>query len=383
MLNKNLLKQEIHWIENEEQLNKACEKWLRCKLISVDTEFMRSRTYFPIAGLFQVNDATANYLIDPTTIDDFSSFKAVLEDTSLVKVLHSCSEDLEVFHKSLGLVPNNLFDTQTAAAVLGYGFSVGFGNLCQGMFGVNLPKSETRSNWLQRPLSDAQLQYAAIDVEYLTAIAVRLMKEAQEAGRLMWVKEECDKLIDAFFEVQNIESAWLRNKSSWKLDERELQRFKELSRWRELKARERDVPRNRIVKDHVLISLAQQAPSEMAELNEVEGITPRMLSSDGSRLLELIEQANKADAEELPARMPRPLPASAKDKIRRLREKVQAMAEQENVSAEILVRKKEYEDLVRRGTRDGVWALPESLQGWRKAMIGDLLVNELKQFAGG
>lgn len=379
MPHKKFIKQDIHWIETEQQLEAACREWQRCKLISVDTEFMRSRTYFPIAGLFQVNDARANYLIDPTTIEDFSAFKAVLEDAKLIKVLHSCSEDLEVFHRVLGIVPVNLFDTQIAAAMLGYGFSVGFGNLCQSLFNVELPKSETRSNWVQRPLSDAQIQYAAIDVEYLTALVIRLLREAQEAGRLRWIKEECDKLIDAFFETQNIDSAWQRNKSVWKLDARELHCFQELSRWRELTARQRDVPRNRILKDHILLELAQQAPSELSELKRFEGMSPRMLRSDGDNLLSIIEASKHTDAAALPKRVARPLSNSAKEKIKILRQKIQDKAESENISAELLVRKKEYEELLRSESSEDGWQLPASIQGWRRDMVGELLMSEVKQ----
>lgn len=378
MLNKSFLKQPIHWIENEQQLNAVCNEWQRCKLLSVDTEFMRSRTYFPIAGLFQVNDARANYLIDPTTISDFSAFKALLADAKIIKVLHSCSEDLEVFQRVLGMVPANMFDTQIAAAMLGYGFSVGFANLCQAMFGLELPKSETRSDWLQRPLSDAQIQYAALDVEYLTAMAVRLLREAQEAERVLWIKEECDRLIEAFYETQNIESTWQRNKSIWKLDERELYCFQELSRWRELTARKRDVPRNRVVKDHTLLELAQKSPTELGELKRFDGLSPRMLRSDGAELLELIENAKNIPQENLPVRTPRPISNSAKDKIKLLREKVQLKAEQEKISAELLVRKKEYEELMRSGQNEGNWSLPASMQGWRRELVGDLLLKEVR-----
>lgn len=379
MLNKKFLKQPVHWIDNEQQLNAACVEWQRCKLISVDTEFMRSRTYFPIAGLFQVNDARANYLIDPTAISDFSAFRAVMSDTKIIKALHSCSEDLDVFQRVLGILPTNLFDTQIAAAILGYGFSVGFGNLCQSMFGIELPKSETRSDWLLRPLSDAQIQYAAIDVEYLTAMAVRLLREAQEAERVLWVKEESDKLIESFYETQNIEIAWQRNKSIWKLDERELLRFQGLSRWRELTARKRDVPRNRVVKDHTLLELAQQAPTDLGELKRFDGLSPRMIRSDGDELLALIEASNQIAIENLPPCVPRPLSNSAKEKIKVLRDKVQLKAEQEKISAELLVRKKEYEEFVRSGQSDGNWRLPSSLQGWRRTLIGDLLLKEAKQ----
>ena len=375
MTQSKLLSQSIQWLETNEQLAECCRAWNACKLISVDTEFMRSRTYYPVAGLFQVNDGKANYLIDPTTISDWSPLCELFENPDIIKVLHSCSEDLEVFHRVLGCLPVNLLDTQVAAAMLGYGFSIGFANLCSAILEIDLPKAETRSNWLQRPLSESQIHYAALDVEYLTVISVKLIRELQQAGRLGWVREECEKLKDNFAAVQNPNLSWTRGKGAWKLSPRGLYFFQKLSLWRELKAQTRDVPRNRVLKDHAMMAMAQDLPGDVTDLKGIDGISERMLQSDGAEFIQLADEAAAVPDAELPASLPRPLPSSTKDQARKLRDVVQLKADELNLSAELLMRKKDYEELLRSGLDGGEYALSENIQGWRKELLHDLLLN--------
>ncbi len=371
-----VLKQAIHWIDTDEALKAVCASWQKAKLLSIDTEFMRSRTYYPIAGLFQVNDTQANYLIDPSCIKDFSPLVSVLKSPNSIKVLHSCSEDLEVFHGVLGCLPENLFDTQIAAAILGYGFSMGLGNLCSTLFSVELPKSETRSNWLQRPLSEAQITYAALDVEYLTAIAVRIIKECQDKSRLTWVKEECENLKVGVFEAQDTSVAWKRAKGTWRLNERELYRFQLLYQWREEKARERDIPRNRILKEALIFDLAKRSPENLSQLSKLGGVTPRCINNDGEALLQIIRDANELAVDQLPQRLPRPMSSSSKNKLSNLKEKVQEKAQQMVISPEILLRRKDYEDLLRQDAQESA-----NLSGWRATALSGFIDDVLKEIA--
>ena len=175
-----LLRQPIRHIKDNDTLNNYCKSWLQCRLLAVDTEFMRVDTYFPIASVIQINDGKANYLIDPLEISDWSHFTEVMISPDIIKALHACSEDLDVFNNLLGVLPVKLFDTQIAAALLGLGASVGYGNLVNECLDVILPKGETRSNWLARPLSEAQVNYAALDVDYLYELAMLLEKQLND-----------------------------------------------------------------------------------------------------------------------------------------------------------------------------------------------------------
>ena len=161
---------DIHWIRDDVSLAQHCAAWQQLPFVALDTEFMRVDTFYPIAGLLQVGDGQRAYLIDPLLIRDWQPFAALLENPALLKVLHACSEDLEVLLRLTGSLPAPLFDTQLAAAYLNLGFSMGYSRLVQAVLGIELPKGETRSDWLQRPLSETQVSYAAEDAVHLAEV---------------------------------------------------------------------------------------------------------------------------------------------------------------------------------------------------------------------
>ncbi len=375
------LEHPVYWIESDTQLAELCGQWRQLEMIAVDTEFMRSQTYYPKPALIQINDGSGNYLIDPLTIDDFAPMVALLTDTSVIKVLHSCSEDLEVFQTLLGTVPQNIFDTQAAAALLGHGFSLGYAGLVKRVLNIELPKGETRSNWLQRPLSQAQRLYAAIDVEYLLIVAEKLRQKLEELGRWSWLQEDAANLAASLPTNQDPESFYLRIKSAWKLNRSELAILKSLAAWRETVAQRRDVPRNRVVKEHVLLSLAQQKPQHVGELRKYEGMTDRVIRADGETIINLIEAALASDESDWPEVLPRPLMPESSAMMKSLKAEVQALAEKLNVAPESLLRKRDYETLV----RDAMAAaktgkpiiLPGNLCGWRDEVVGQHLLQVL------
>jgi len=381
-MSSSLVKQEIIWVKDNRHLDEVCERMQHKPLLAIDTEFMRSRTYYPIAGLIQINDGEYNYLIDPTTIDDFYPLIEIFDDTSIYKCLHSCSEDLEVFQYSLGGLPKGMLDTQVAAAMAGYGFSVGFGNLVSAVIDIALPKGETRSDWLQRPLSQAQLSYAAIDVEYLYIIASQLIRRLDDIGRLHWAMEDSAAIVDNFFVNQDPEKSYLRFKSAWKLNQRQLAVLMGLSRWREDAAQDQDVPRNRIVKESAIFSIAQRGISDAGQLRKFEGINERMVRTYGQQIFEVVNKALSLPESELPMLLPAPLNAKERELLTELKQKVGDVAERLSMANEILVKKKEYESLIV-GARQGRFALPEQLLGWRREIVGDMLLASTQRALSG
>lgn len=383
-MSRPLLNQPIHWVDSDSRLHSLCQTWHTKKLLAVDTEFMRSQTYYPIAGLLQVNDGDANYLIDPTVVSDLSPFAQVLLDPHVIKVLHSCSEDLEVFQRSLNVIPVNLLDTQVGAALCGYGFSVGYANLVRVVLDRDLPKEETRSDWLQRPLSQAQTEYAAVDVEYLYQLASILMLKLKNRGRLEWLKEDCERQLEAYAGSQDEQQVYLKVKQAWRLNARQLGVLKALAAWRERRARERDVPRNRVIKEHSLMDIAMMSPQHISQLRQFEGITERMIRTDGSDLIEVVQSVEDLDACQLPAVLPRPLSSSENKYTRRLREPVLALAESMELAPEILLKKRDYEMLTRvfiRRENDDLEeikrVLGQSLEGWRYQLLADPLAEAI------
>ncbi|VUD69020.1 Ribonuclease D [Thalassocella blandensis] len=373
-MSQDLVKQEIHWIETNAQLERVCDVWQDEKLLAIDTEFMRSQTYYPIPGLIQVNDGKSNYLIDPTKIDDFFPLTDIFENDSILKVLHSCSEDLEVFHHGFACLPKSLLDTQLAAALSGYAFSLGFANLVREVLDVDLPKGETRSDWLQRPLSVAQVQYAAMDVEYLYAVAIKLISQLTEHGRLEWAMEDSKALITHYYENQNCDNSYLRFKSAWKLSSRQLAVLQTLCRWREDKAQDKNLPRNRIIKEPALMTIAQRNITTLDKLRHVEGVSERMVRENGVQLMQLVAKANDLPAEKLPPKLPKPLSAAERELLQSLKDKVSQIAGQLNVPVESLVKKKDYEQLIN-SAKQGQMIPPVHFDGWRK----DVVASELEK----
>ena len=369
-MDNTLVKQPIIWVDDETQLEQLCEKWEQLELLACDTEFMRADTFYPLAGLFQVNDGEANYLIDPVKINDFFPLSELLDNPNVIKIFHSCSEDLDVFYHHVGTMPKALFDTQIAAAFAGYGFSVGFANLVRKLSGDELPKTETRSDWLSRPLSQSQLAYAAMDVEHLYAVAKRMIRELTEKSRLEWVYEESRTQVEKYFDTQNPENSYLRIKSLWKLSAQQQAVAVEIARWRESRAQERNLPRNRVLKDSAVFDIAKIMPEHVGQLRKVETLIERIIKKDGAQIIGVVQAAKEATPVGAQPIIERPIDSRDKPLLADFRACTEALAESLSIPKEMLLKKRDFEELVRaekRGEREKF--LRENLTGWRQRVL--------------
>ncbi|HEB27575.1 MAG TPA: ribonuclease D [Porticoccus sp.] len=367
------------YIDTSETLQRFCGQWAHASVLALDTEFIRTDTFYPIGALIQVSDGTGCFLIDPLAIDDFSAFKALLVDPNIIKVLHSCSEDLEVFDCLFGVLPVPLIDTQIAAGLDGLGFSLGYQAMTDALLQIHVAKGETRSNWLQRPLTDSQIHYAALDVAYLPEMYQMLTESLQTKGRLPWLQEECTKQTDQFGATDAISHYYKKVKSAWKLSAAELGVLQILTQWREEKARELDRPRGRVIKDRCCFDMARVQPQSIKALSAIEELGHKTIRNNGDEILALIKQGQSLDAAELPQRLPKPLPPANGTIMKRLKSHVSHRAEQLNMAQELLVKKRDYEALLRSGFDGGNYQLPPTLSGWRKAVIGDALIDILEK----
>lgn len=367
---------ELHhlWIDSNAKLQDCCQQLSRAPAVAVDTEFMRTNTFYPKAALFQLYDGETCYLVDPLAIDDFSPLVDLLTDPEVVKVLHSCSEDLEVFQCFLGCLPEPLVDTQIAAALLPHGSSTSYAGIVELLLGHKLEKGETRSNWLQRPLDQRQLHYAAQDVIYLLPVYHRLVEDLEQAGRLSWLQEDCAALLEAARRPVELDDFYPRIKSAWKLRPQELLVLKELSRWREEQARERDLPRNHVVHERILWELAKRQPRNFHGLKAVDGMDGRTLRRWGNDLLQVVAAAKELGPEHYPERLPGPLPLSQRELGKALKACVAEKAEALELTPDILVKKADFDYIIRSGMNNGSYSLPPRLQGWRRSVIGDDLL---------
>ena len=376
-----LIPQDPIWIAQDSELAELCAQWCQQGAIAVDTEFMRSSTFYPIAGLIQIGDGKGCYLIDPLAIEDFTPLRELMLDERVTKVLHSCSEDLEVFQRLLGVVPAPLFDTQIAAAFAGYGFSIGYAALVKTVLSIDVPKDETRSDWLQRPLSAAQLKYAALDVAHMLIVYGKLLQQLKASERLQWVKDDCAELVSNARAPDNYDIAYFKVGFAWKLRAQELAVLQALCVWRETEARARDIPRNRLIKEPALWEMARKQPKDGAQLQRIADIPHRTLQQDEETLLQIIRQALASDSSAWPARLDPPLTQSEGPRLKALKHYVREQAELLALPSEVLVRKKEYEAIIRSGMHDGNYTLPARLLGWRYTVIGKGLLSCVQDFS--
>lgn len=384
MIESNLSRTSYSLIESDSNLAAAARRWQELPALGLDTEFVRERTFFHRLGLIQVSDGEAVYLVDPVKVKDLAPLAEVLRAPGTVKVLHSASEDVEVFYRGLGVVPEPLFDTQVAAALAGAGAFLSYQKLVAALFGVELPKGETRTDWLARPLSEAQLTYAAEDVAFLLPLYERLRQDLSAQGRLQWALEDSAALLDTGRFEEDLDAAWLRIKGAGRLNRRQLAALQALAAWREREARQRDLPRNFVLKEALLLSLATRGPATSRELRKIPDFDAGQAARDEAVWLEILGQVEALPEEALPPRVSQtPFSPGLKELSQRLRERSRKTAEALGIPPEILAPRRTLDALLRRAL-DPEPRLPSDLQGWRHEVVGkDLLQEVLASRAAG
>jgi ribonuclease D len=273
-------------------------------VLGLDTEFMREKTYRARLCLVQVCAADSISLIDPLARVDLAPLAKVIADPLVEVVIHAGKQDLEIFYERYGVVPANVFDVQLAAGFAGYGGSLPYGRLVELVTGARLEKGESYSDWCRRPLTAAQLRYAGDDVRYLVDVAVRLKEELGARGRMEWVRAEMRRFEQADSYRFAPEEAWRRVPGRGKLSGRQLAVLKEIARWREESARERDLPRGWGMKDPTLIEVARRAPSDRETLAKIRGFNAREVERSGDDIAAAVARGRKAAVVDSPVAAP-------------------------------------------------------------------------------
>lgn len=363
-------------VADDEALHTCVAALQHCEALAVDTEFMRTDTFYPILGLIQIYDGCHCWLIDPVAIEDLQPLVAVFNDPLIIKVFHSCSEDLEVLQHKLGCIPAPVFDTQIAAALAGYGFSKGYAALVSDMLGVHVPKGETRSDWLQRPLREAQLGYAASDVYHLLPVYEQLVADLDRLDRVDWMAEEMAFLAERANLRDDGSDYYRKVKGAWRLSPEELLILQRLCQWREAEARHCNRPRNRVLAERTLLDLATSQPSSKLELSDIEGMHPGLMRRYGDILMSLLQITEDSSPSAHLEPLNAPLPKESRDLGKHLKEVVSLRAEALQLPVEILARKRDVEELVRSVCDGGIPVLPASLAaGWRHEVVGLALLK--------
>ena len=291
-----------------------------CKWLALDTEFIRERTYYPKLCLVQIaaHDTEGNLqlaCIDPLEIEDISPLLFLLNNTNITKVLHAAHQDLEIFNFLSGQVPQPIFDTQPAAAVLGYGDQMGYGRLMLQVLKVDLDKSQSRTDWAKRPLKQAQLDYAIDDVRYLAQAYPIIRDQLLSLERISWLDNDFARFTNPALYAINAYSRWKKVKGLQVLKRPQLAILRELAAWREDLAEHKDLPRRWIIKDEILIDLARQQPNDLQSIADMRGINTERTKKYHQKWLDCIEKGQSLPEDEWPEISRRNKPTATQDKI--------------------------------------------------------------------
>ncbi|MGY6565606.1 MAG: ribonuclease D [Halomonadaceae bacterium] len=363
---------EIRWIDTPEALDAACAEVAGAEVIALDTEFFREKTFHPVPALIQFSSGGPAWLVDPVVVHCTDAFRRLLGEGPL-KLLHASSEDLEVLAHWAGVSVAPLVDTQVAQALLGEDPAMGYQRMVHHWTGETLPKDETRSDWLQRPLSESQRLYAALDVVYLLKVWERQHEALERLVRRDWLEADCRELMAQALRSDEADGQWYRrHRQLWRLTPRQVEAYRLMTTWREGEARRRNLPRGWLVNDRVLYAIAERMPENRYQLAEVEEIKPSLIKRDGDTLLAMVKQAKQCEADALPAAQPSPLGADYKRRMKALKRVVNEHAERLGLAPEVLMRRRELEALIAADLAAEPLPLPE---GWR----GDCLATPLEQ----
>lgn len=284
-------------IQNQSELEKFCLAAGAHPFITVDTEFLREKTYYSKLCLVQIGTLDGDAIAVDPLMDgiDLAPVFDLMKNTKLLKVFHAARQDLEIFYELMGEVVTPIFDTQIAAMVCGYGNSIGYNNLIQDLTGVQIDKSSQYTDWSRRPLSDKQINYALGDVTHLVHAYQKLFDELDRRGRTSWVFEEEKTLTDPATFQNPPQEAWRRVKIR-SPKPKTLAVLREIAAWREEKAQRKNIPKSWVMRDETMIDMATQAPKNKKQLGRIRNIAKGLIeSSGGEQLLELIKKAVESD----------------------------------------------------------------------------------------
>ncbi|WP_087025951.1 ribonuclease D [Thaumasiovibrio subtropicus] len=333
-------------VSDYDRLSQLCETAARKSVVMVDTEFVRTRTLYPQLGLVQLFDGDNLALVDPIKCVNLDPLWDLMRNESVTKVLHACGEDLEVFLHVAGFMPTPMIDTQVMAAFLGHGVSMGFGNLVKEYLGIELEKGEARTNWLARPLTDKQLDYAAADVFYLLPLYECLKEKVEQAGWFEAMLTECVSVAGKRNKSRPTSEAYLDIKNAWQLTPRQLAILQKAAQWRVEEARKRDLALNFIVKEVNLWKLARYTIKSKGFMAK-QGFEKMEIQRHGSRLIKMVLDVEKLRESELPPKIYRlvDLPGY-KQQVKAIKDVVVEIESETGLAQEFLASKKQINQLI-------------------------------------
>ena len=371
----------MQYVTDQQALETLCLTLRQSSRLALDTEFVGEDTFIPRLELIQVATAATAAVIDFPAVQASGSLDAFWElvcDPKIEKVVHAGRQDLDLFATHAGQIPKPFFDTQIAAAMVGYGAQVAYANLVQRLHGTRLEKAHTFTNWSARPLSDDQIAYALADVEFLLPIHAHLLDRLNSLGRLEWVREEFARLESAVGEKSREPQERYQRIRGWDtLKPKGAVVLRELAAWREAEARRRNVPRGRVMRDEVLLQLARHPPKSVHELRGLRGVHSSEVDRHGEQLLATITSALALPPSAWPEvpRERKPDPEST-GIVELLQAVLKARAAEQGIAPTMLATSSDLQALVEAKQNRTTLDVP-ILRGWRRQLVGDLLLQVL------
>lgn len=369
------------YIRDDDSLAQLAQRLQAASPLAIDTEFIRERTYYPRLCLVQLAAPGLLAVVDPLAVDDLQPLWEVLTGGPEL-VLHAAGQDLEIIQRLAGRLPALHFDTQVAAAFLGYGDSIGHSKLVERLVRVTLKRSEAYTDWARRPLSDNQVQYALDDVRYLLECAEMLRAQLTDRGRGDWVEEELERMRHGVNPSPDPDEMWRRVSGARSLTGRGLAILCRAAAWREREAVRRDIPRQRVAADRVLIEIARRAPKRQAQVEGLRGLHPREAQRSATTILAFVHEAMESAPDTWPeSRKSRPrfgqqsveILASLLDAVVRTR------AAELDLAPRLLAKRADLEQLVRQEIdADVEQGGTPVLEGWRRQHVGEQLLALLR-----
>lgn len=360
-------------ISTQTELDALCLDLAQHPFITIDTEFLRDKTYYPTLCLVQVAPPEGTAVaIDPLAKGlDLKSLFDLLDNPAVVKVFHAARQDLEIFYNLTGRVPQSIFDTQVAAMVCGYGDQIGYLNLVQDICGKKLDKGAQFTDWSRRPLTEKQTLYALDDVIWLREVYKHLDKMLKGRDRTAWVKEEMEFLTDPTTYQNPPEQAWQRLKLRTDKPQA-IAVLMEVAKWREEEAQRRNVPRGRILRDETLLDLAVHAPRTVDELKHIRGVGEDIARGKlGAAIMAAVERSASIPKDSIPRPdKKRPLPQTLVPVVELLKVLLRIVAAEKEVAARLIASPDDLEEIARSDDADVA-----AMKGWRHDVFGREAIN--------
>ena len=366
----------FQFIQQQQDLTPVLEKMDRNEVYGLDTEFIKVDTLWPKLGVFQINVENNVYLLDGTTLDLTEFWNKLFRAQQ--NVFHACSEDIDlIYHYAQHKTLNNVFDTQVGMSFLGHGLQVSYQNALKQMLDVDIDKGETRSNWLARPLSPAQLSYAANDVLYLMNLSEKVKQELDSKSLLHFALEDCQHLTQEIATETPLHLLY-QDIGNYRHSRRQLMQLQQLAVWREHMVKALNTPRSFILKNSSMIDLVEKNPKNAFQLSGVKDIRQNVVREHGKTILDLVKLL--PEQADWPLRMARPIRHSSKDVGEKIDHLIQNVVNETSIPKEVLMRKKWMNALHQHVVfHNDEQDLPDYLLGWRYDLLTQPLIQLLRR----